>query len=72
MDDLKEGDVGSNIRKIQRLKRRAEHLRNRIGIEMTTRKRDCAYDLAELSALEWAIGICEEWQKNKTSTPQEG
>jgi hypothetical protein len=52
--------MSTRPQKIARLKRRADHLRNRIGIEMVTRRRGSEYDLAELSALEWAI---EELEK---------
>jgi hypothetical protein len=58
--------MGTRPQKIERLKRRAEHLRNRIGIEMETRRRGSEYDIAELSAIEWAIEELEAMLKSRT------
>jgi IS4 transposase len=58
--------MGTRPQKIERLKRRADHLRNRINIEMQTRRRGSEYDIAELSALEWAIEELEAMLKSRT------
>ena len=44
--------------KIDRLRKRADHLAQRI-LEAKAAGRDLSYDRSELSALLWAIELCE-------------
>lgn len=52
--------------RIERLRRRAEYLRNRIAKLESKDLRSLAYDKGELSALEWAIPLLEDHMINWT------
>jgi len=48
----------TDYEKIDRLRKRADHLAQRI-LEAKAAGRDLSYDRSELSALLWAVGIIE-------------